>query len=166
MRFARDIGSKKQHSHKSPAIKHRLYYENPVLYVVSGFFFCFFFLTKLLLCVFASFCWISSVCRLFSPHPGMTLLLAFSDWFPCYKRARRYIKKEKKRGSQERGSLNCVRCVCVCALSLVSCLVERQRSSAPLCTPPWILRAELDRKAINQNTLSYFSCYFSSLLFT
>jgi hypothetical protein len=73
-----------------------------------------------LFCGFASFCWIRSVCRLFSPHPCITLLLASSDWFPCYKMARRNTKKERKRGSQERGSLNCVRCVCVCALSLVS----------------------------------------------
>jgi hypothetical protein len=39
VRFERDIESKKQHSHKSPAIKHRLYYENPVLYLVSQLFF-------------------------------------------------------------------------------------------------------------------------------
>lgn len=40
----------------------------------------------------------------------------------CYKRARRNNKKKRREPHKKRGSSNCVRCVCVRAVSLVLCL--------------------------------------------
>jgi hypothetical protein len=73
----------------------------------------------------------------------------------------KYQKRKEKRLTRKGKSELCALCVCVRTIPGVACLVVERQSSAPLCTHPWAFWGELDGKAINQNTLSYFSCYFS-----